>query len=1291
MIDGQQSTCPGSGAQRCATMMASYVDSLAAYTGHVALVMVKDEASDNAHAALYAALRTVLGSSLERLSFRQSYALIAVIGGPVLSERLGSDSQTISTEWFHLACAPSPPPIPAAPPASPCGFRVDVAVDAHNGHARRVDFFGPQGVYGCDIHDCGWTAEHACPSSQSPGTQGYATDDGSLSFRCCCAMPPSPPAPPSPPSPPPLPPSLPPPGMFTGMVALRSGNGTFLQCLQGHSSAYGSSELTDDGERFWLHQVAGHIDRVSLQSVAKGAYVGITSGGSVNCNRWGSAASWEQFELESVGDGAFRFRSFSHNRYLSSDGSGGVAAPRSTDLTPPNDVWSMIMLLPPSSPPAQPPGLALPPPPMTPPPAAPPPYCTGHAAGGSGCEWTDTYGCPGSGNPGSSGVYAHNDGSRSFLCCCVYVPPLPPAPPSPPPDPPALPPPPFAPIYSYFSAGSVSLQNGLGFYLECSPSGVGASSTNLTAYAAFEMRQNSEGRVSLRSVERDKYINAHGGGSVNCNANSAQGWERFEFTALNGGPQYSIFSPSHNKFLSISADGTVVATTSGTGAAYTWSITILDESPPPSASLPAPPPAPPCGMWYDVIAGGSSCGYRVGWRMNNRGETRAEAEAVVESEYPSICNCRLLPASPPPSTPAPMPPVPPAYLTTPLVALQNDDGSYFSCSGSIGASSIDSTTVFEIRSSASYSHLSIFAPNVNGGRYLKVASDGDLSCDVSNPDQSHERFEISDAGNGQVRIFNPGRSRYLSIDTSGGAVTRHQDLARDASERWSVILLSPPASPPGTVSPAPPPHPPSLPAPMAPPAPQLLYSQTDQRGVTVLLLHPTNYELVEWRTFDTHSNGGYMQVNAQPRTRCPQRSSSRKCSEAFEAYLYELQANYTGYICLLGSAHYQHFSNAMESSAFEALRAVLGATISTMSRWHDGPNYMLISRVGAQRPLAESLTTHSTTSGGVVWMHAPCIAPPFPPPMPPLAPCPPGSPPSPPAPPAAPPAPPTPPRPPQLPSPPCPPAPPKPPPSPPPRPPLPSPPPPRPSPPPPPPPSPSPPPPPSPPPTRPPVPPFAPPPELDHPIDDDNSQLVISEIVIRPLTAYGSTVALNEVLLIGREESAPLVPVVLIDPPVHDDFRGGNSTFTEPREGGSHVPGLTFETAAEVINLDRSVLITADHDDFYQTKAGLHTIGGYDGVMRISHTRVEYCGDEASGPGTGNVGKYCMHMHHLSHCPTCLYEGNAVEHMVKAAINLHDTHDARVHRNVVFQDLKARGGFCAPAEVDPASPHDPRC
>lgn len=185
-------------------------------------------------------------------------------------------------------------------------------------------------------------------------------------------------------------------------------------------------------------------------------------------------------------------------------------------------------------------------------------------------------------------------------------------------------------------------------------------------------------------------------------------------------------------------------------------------------------------------------------------------------------------------------------------------------------------------------------------------------------------------------------------------------------------------------------------------------------------------------------------------------------------------------------------------------------------------------------------------------------------------------------------------------------------------------------------------------------------------MDNDASILVATEVVIRPTVAYTTRVAINEVKLIGREENALLSPVIMIDPPLGVETRGGNKTYQD----------YTYEMAAEVINMERNILITGDHEDFYDTREGMSTAGVYDGVYRVSYARVEYCGQDIGGfKSRQSVNAYCMHLHHLSHCPDCLVEGNAIEHMFMAGINLHDTHDALVHRNVVLTSSKVRGSF----------------
>ena len=53
------------------------------------------------------------------------YALISVIGGPMLAETVATEAyKPAAAQWFHLACPSPPPPLPASPPVSACGFRV---------------------------------------------------------------------------------------------------------------------------------------------------------------------------------------------------------------------------------------------------------------------------------------------------------------------------------------------------------------------------------------------------------------------------------------------------------------------------------------------------------------------------------------------------------------------------------------------------------------------------------------------------------------------------------------------------------------------------------------------------------------------------------------------------------------------------------------------------------------------------------------------------------------------------------------------------------------------------------------------------------------------------------------------------------------------------------------------------------------------------------------------------------------------------------------------------------------
>ena len=129
--------------------------------------------------------------------------------------------------------------------------------------------------------------------------------------------------------------------------------------------------------------------------------------------------------------------------------------------------------------------------------------------------------------------------------------------------------------------------------------------------------------------------------------------------------------------------------------------------------------------------------------------------------------------------------------------------------------------------------------------------------------------------------------------------------------------------------------------------------------------------------------------------------------------------------------------------------------------------------------------------------------------------------------------------------------------------------------------------------------------------------------------------------------------------------------------------------SAEVINLSRNVIITGD--DFRhipcdaslenptplgcacdatisktQCTAGLHTLLSGAGLMRMQYTRVEKCGQR------GIMGRYCLHLHLVGHCPNCLFKGNAVEFGHQRGIVVHDSHSSLAEDNVL-NDVRGAG------------------
>lgn len=147
---------------------------------------------------------------------------------------------------------------------------------------------------------------------------------------------------------------------------------------------------------------------------------------------------------------------------------------------------------------------------------------------------------------------------------------------------------------------------------------------------------------------------------------------------------------------------------------------------------------------------------------------------------------------------------------------------------------------------------------------------------------------------------------------------------------------------------------------------------------------------------------------------------------------------------------------------------------------------------------------------------------------------------------------------------------------------------------------------------------------------------------------------LREVEVFGRPESQPAPTVLHLKEPVTQEHWGG---FKE-------IQGHRFEMAAEVVNLERSVLITGDHADFYTTKQGLHTVMHGEGIMDIRYTRIEYCGQRDA------MGRYCLHLHLAGQCPECTLQGNAVVDSQQVGITIHGTHRTMIDSNVLWD---ARG------------------
>eukprot|EP00437_Effrenium_voratum_P009909 CAMPEP_0181428788 /NCGR_PEP_ID=MMETSP1110-20121109/16861_1 /TAXON_ID=174948 /ORGANISM="Symbiodinium sp., Strain CCMP421" /LENGTH=1773 /DNA_ID=CAMNT_0023552029 /DNA_START=37 /DNA_END=5358 /DNA_ORIENTATION=- len=149
---------------------------------------------------------------------------------------------------------------------------------------------------------------------------------------------------------------------------------------------------------------------------------------------------------------------------------------------------------------------------------------------------------------------------------------------------------------------------------------------------------------------------------------------------------------------------------------------------------------------------------------------------------------------------------------------------------------------------------------------------------------------------------------------------------------------------------------------------------------------------------------------------------------------------------------------------------------------------------------------------------------------------------------------------------------------------------------------------------------------------------------------------LYEIVAYGKEQNSTAPDVIYLDRPLEDEHWGG---FRE-------VEGYSLEMAAEVVNLNRSVVITGDHDDFFVSNKGLHTISAHGGIMDVRYTRIEYCGQR------NHMGKYCLHFHHAGQCPECIFLGNAVYQSAQIGITVHGTHRALVDNNIMW-DVSSAG------------------
>eukprot|EP00913_Durusdinium_trenchii_P018642 g17517.t3 len=155
-------------------------------------------------------------------------------------------------------------------------------------------------------------------------------------------------------------------------------------------------------------------------------------------------------------------------------------------------------------------------------------------------------------------------------------------------------------------------------------------------------------------------------------------------------------------------------------------------------------------------------------------------------------------------------------------------------------------------------------------------------------------------------------------------------------------------------------------------------------------------------------------------------------------------------------------------------------------------------------------------------------------------------------------------------------------------------------------------------------------------------------------TPHWAGLLLYEIRAYGKEVNVTAPVVLHLDNGLSNEHWGG---FRE-------VEGYSLEMAAEV-NLNRSVVITGDHDDFKLSRKGLHTISAHGGVMDVRYTRIEYCGQQ------NHMGKYCLHFHHAGQCADCVFMGNTIYESAQVGITVHGTHRSLVENNILWDTAAA--------------------